>query len=82
MRDKLSAAPQALICGDCFKRHSEDSHEFYCEHNQVWAIRRDDGGWVLSTRISPEYHRAILDDARRLQALEESGGDEAAARVH
>lgn len=82
MRDKLSAAPQALICGECFERHSEGSHEFYCEHNQVWAIRRADGGWVLSTRISPEYHRALLEDARRLQALEDSAAADAAARVH
>ena len=72
MRDKLNAAPQALICMDCFRRHGQGADEFYCEHNSVWAIRRPDGGWILSTDVTPEYHRALLEDARRLQGLDES----------
>ena len=75
MKDKTSA-PNALICGECFERQrqtkvsSED--EFYCEHHQVWAIRRPDGGWLLSTDVSPEDHRALLEDARRLQTQDDN----------
>lgn len=75
MTHRVSAPPKALICGECFKKQAEtpDNDDFYCEHNQVWAIRRPDGGWLLSTDISAEDHRALLEDARRLQALDETG---------
>lgn len=84
MRDKLSAAPQALICMKCFQRTEQGADEFYCEHNSVWAIRRPGGGWILSTEVSPEDHRALLEDARRLQGLEEpaSSTPTMALRVH
>ena len=57
MKDKTSA-PNALICGKCFesqrKTNVSGEDEFYCEHHHVWAIRRPDGGWLLSTDVSPE----------------------------
>lgn len=80
MRDKLSAAPQALICTECYSRYETGSDEFYCEHNNVWAIRRPDGGWILSTHISPSAHRELIEDARRMQALDSETAT--ASRVH
>lgn len=88
MKDNTSASPKALICSKCFELQCDSSHdttsEFYCEHNQVWAIRRPDGGWLLSTMISPEDHRALIEDAKKLQAVDESVVPEtlAEARVH
>lgn len=83
MRDKHSAAPQALICGECFLRYRKGSDEFYCEHNSVWAIQRPDGGWILSTNISPDDHRALIEDAKQLQALDEPAPDTmTASRMH
>lgn len=77
MRDKKVAPPSALICGDCFEKQimAPSADEFYCVHNQVWAIRRPDGGWLLSTEISPEDHRALLEDARLLQLHDDTGFD-------
>ncbi len=80
-------APNALICGECFERQRNTSvsgeDEFYCEHHHVWAIRRPDGGWLLSTEVSPEDHRALLEDARRLQTLDDTGAVEVvASSVH
>lgn len=84
MRDKKGAPPSALICGECFKQQSRapDVDEFYCSHNHVWAIRRPDGGWLLSTGISPEDHRALLEDARKLQLHDETPGRHAQLLVH
>ena len=86
MKDKTGAPPKALICGECFESQKEGSFasdEFYCEHNQVWAIRRPDGGWLLSTNVSPEDHRALLEDARNIQATDETAtGKIAVPSVH
>lgn len=84
MIDNKGAPPSALICGECFEKQSRTPgvDEFYCSHNLVWAIRRPDGGWLLSTEISPEDHRALLEDARKLQHYDETAAHEAQARVH
>ena len=84
MRDKKGAPPSALICGECFAQQSQTpgADEFYCGHHQVWAIRRPDGGWLLSTEISPEDHRALLEDARKLQLREDKTGYDAQFLVH
>lgn len=86
MSDNKSA-PKALICGECYERqHKSDldtNDEYYCEHHQVWAIRRPDGGWLLSTDVSPADHRALVEDARRLQTVDEPVPTElAATSVH
>ncbi len=82
MSDKKSA-PKALICGECFdhqrKTQVSSEDEFYCEHHQVWAIRRPDGGWLLSTHVSPEDHRALVEDARRLQTQDDPAPAEVSA---
>ena len=82
MKDTTSA-PKALICGECFERqrktHVSSEDEFYCEHHHVWAIRRPDGGWLLSTNVSPEDHRALLEDARQLQTLDDGAPAEVVA---
>lgn len=79
-------APGAFICEECHQQQktSADVDEFYCVHNHVWAIRRPDGGWLLSTDISPEDHKALLEDARQLQLRDESGAFDGAKaiRVH
>ena len=83
MRDKKGAPPSALICRKCFEQQSTTLvDEFYCGHNQVWAIRRPDGGWLLSTEISPEDHRALIEDARKLQLHDETTGHDSQALVH
>ncbi|MDH3589417.1 MAG: hypothetical protein OEQ74_08435 [Gammaproteobacteria bacterium] len=74
MKSKSGAPPRALICGECFESQQKASFatdEFYCQHHHVWAIRRPDGGWLLSTEVSPEDHRALLEDARKIQATDE-----------
>lgn len=86
MSDNKSA-PKALICNECYERqhksNASSSDEYYCEHHQVWAIRRPDGGWLLSTQVSPEDHRALVEDARRLQTIDEPAPLEvAASSVH
>ncbi|MBT8144931.1 MAG: hypothetical protein KJO55_09540, partial [Gammaproteobacteria bacterium] len=75
MSDKKGAPPSAFICGECFEaqRTVAGVDEYYCEHNHVWAIKRPDGGWLLSTQISPEDHKALLDDARRMQLRDDNG---------
>ncbi|MBT8135396.1 MAG: hypothetical protein KJO54_00140 [Gammaproteobacteria bacterium] len=86
MRDKKSAPPAAQICDECFKKQCKPSFasdEFYCEHQLVWAIRRPDGGWLLSTEVSPADHQALVEDARRLQTIDEApAADIAAPSVH
>ncbi|MDH3647231.1 MAG: hypothetical protein OER80_10690 [Gammaproteobacteria bacterium] len=87
MKNETNAPPRALICGECFqnqrKAQLSGKDEFYCEHQHVWAIRRPDGGWLLSTNVSPEDHRALLEDARRLQSLDEIPAIESAVQsVH
>ncbi len=84
MATDKSAPPAALICDDCFELQSTAGpavDEFYCSHHHVWAIRRPDGGWLLSTHVSPEDHRALLEDARKLQAVDDTQSFENVAQI-
>ena len=72
---KNKRPPLAAICLRCFNEQSDNgkhaTEEFYCEHNEVWAVQRADGGWVLSTGVSADYHKAMLSDAREANPGEE-----------
>lgn len=68
---KTRRPPRAAICPHCFEEQGKSGsarEEYYCAHNQVWAVRRADGGWVLSTGVTAAYHEAMLSDAHEKNA--------------
>lgn len=59
------------ICKEC--EESQEHHvldverrQFYCEHNQVWAIRGEDDGYLLRWPVTRETFELEQENAKRL----------------